>query len=137
MRTLERNPTGRTYQAQANKGLSRLGEGEPGGVGFLEGDQAASELEQGEVVLVFLRPADEQRPVTVEPGVGGFDDPAASAPTGDADLEFDLLAARADVRRVAVPDRELVHRRRVVAAVEAQPLRPLRRRRGTLDRDAF
>ena len=41
------------------KGLSRLGEGESSGVGFLEGDQAAGELEEGEVVLVFLRPADQ------------------------------------------------------------------------------
>ena len=49
------------------KGLSRLGEGESCGVGFLEGDQAAGELEQGEVVLVFLRPADQDRAVAVEP----------------------------------------------------------------------
>lgn len=49
------------------KGLSRLGEGESGGVGFLEGDQAGGELEQGEVVLVFLRPADQDRAVAVEP----------------------------------------------------------------------
>jgi hypothetical protein len=31
-----------------------LGESESGGVGFLEGDQGAAELEQREVVLVFL-----------------------------------------------------------------------------------
>jgi hypothetical protein len=49
------------------KGLSRLDEGEPCGVGFLEGDQSAGELEQGEVVLVFLRPADQDRAVSVEP----------------------------------------------------------------------
>jgi hypothetical protein len=36
-----------------------LGEDESSGVGFLEGDQAGGELEQGEVVLVFLRPADQ------------------------------------------------------------------------------
>jgi hypothetical protein len=46
------------------KGLSRKGGGE---VSFLEGDQAAGELEEGEVVLVFLRPADEDRPVAVQP----------------------------------------------------------------------
>ena len=40
----------------AAKGLSRLGEGVSGGVGFLEGDQAAGEVEEGEVVLVFLAP---------------------------------------------------------------------------------
>jgi hypothetical protein len=31
-----------------------LGRGEAGGMGFLEGDQTAGELEQGEVVFVFL-----------------------------------------------------------------------------------
>jgi hypothetical protein len=35
----------------AAKGLSGKGLGE---VGFLEGDEAAGELEEGEVVLVFL-----------------------------------------------------------------------------------
>ena len=49
------------------KGLSRLGESESCGVSFLEGDQSAGELEQGEVVLVFLRPADQDRAVAVEP----------------------------------------------------------------------
>ena len=81
-----------------SKGLSRLGEGEPGGVGFLEGDEAAGELEQGEMVLVFFRPADQDRAVAVEPRVTGFDDPAACSPAGAARLEVDLLAARADVR---------------------------------------
>jgi hypothetical protein len=32
----------------------RVGSGEPDLARFLEGDQAAGELEQGEVVLVFL-----------------------------------------------------------------------------------
>src|SRR5881397_834033 len=38
---------------------------ESGCVGFLEGDQSAGELEQGEVVLGFLRPADQERAVAV------------------------------------------------------------------------
>jgi len=119
------------------KGLSRLAGCEGGGARFLECDQAAGELEQGEVVFVFLRPADQERPVAVQPGVGGFDDPAAGAPAGDLELEFDLLAARFDVRGVAVLAREGVHRRRVVAAVEAEPLWPLRGRVRPLDRDAL
>ncbi len=49
------------------KGLSRLGESESCGVSFLESDQPAGELEQREVVLVFLRPADQDRAVSVEP----------------------------------------------------------------------
>jgi len=39
-------------------------------VGLLEGDQAAGELEEREVVFIFLRPADEDRPVAVQPRVG-------------------------------------------------------------------
>lgn len=102
---------------------------------FLEGDQAAGELEQGEVVVVLLRPADEKRPVAVEPGVAGFDDPAACPPAGRAELESDLLAASSDVRGEAARDREFVHPGVVVAAVEAQPLRPLGARLWPLDRD--
>jgi hypothetical protein len=113
-----------------------LGECEARDSGFLEGDQAAGELKEREVVLVFLAPADQDAAVSVEPGVGGFDDPAAGAPAGCARLQLDLFTAGADVRRVAVLDRERVDRRRVVAAVEAQPLRLLGRRGGPLDRDA-
>jgi hypothetical protein len=49
-------------------------------MGFLERDQAAGELEEREVVLGFLRPADQKGTVAVEPGVAGLDDPAAGAP---------------------------------------------------------
>jgi hypothetical protein len=51
----------------AAKGLSRLGESEACGMGFLEGDQSACELEECEVVLVLLRPADQDGAVAVEP----------------------------------------------------------------------
>ena len=117
------------------KGLSRLGGGEGGEAGFLEGDQAAGELEDGEVVLVFLRPADQQGTVAVEPGVAGLDDPASGAPARGVQLAFDLFAARADVRCEAAPADELAHAVVVVAAVEAQPLWLLGRRLGPLDRD--
>ena len=106
-------------------------------MGLLERDEAAGELEEGEVVGVFLRPADQERPVAVQPGVGGFDDPAARAPAGQAELELDLLAACSDVRRVTVLERERVDRRGVVGAVEAEALRLVRGRRGPLDRDAL
>ena len=114
-----------------------MGCGEKCAAGFLEGDESGCELEECEVVLVSFAPADEDAAVAVQPGVGRFDDPAAGAPAGCAGLEFDLFAARADVRRVAVLDRERVHRRRVVAAVERQPLRLFGRRGGPLDWDAF
>ena len=117
------------------KGLSRLGERESGGVGFLEGDQGAAELEQREVVFVLLRPADQECPVSVEPGVAGLDDPAARAPAGDAELELDLFAAAADVRRVLPCAHKLTDDRIVEAAVEAQMLRSPFARLGPLDRD--
>ena len=92
--------------------------------------------EQGEVVLVLLGPADEDRAVAVQPGVGGLDDPASSPPAGSAYLLGYLLPACADVRRVAVLDCQIVHRRRVIATIKAKPLRAMFRRLGTLDWDA-
>ena len=53
--------------SQRTKGLSRKGGGEGCEVGFLEGDEAAGELEECEVVLVFLRPADQDAAVAVQP----------------------------------------------------------------------
>ena len=69
-----------------------------GGVCFLVGDQAAGEVEEGEVVLVLLAPADQDAAVAVEPGVGRLDDPAARFPARRLHLELDLVAAAADVR---------------------------------------
>ena len=108
---------------------------ESGGVGFLEGDQSACELEQGEVVLVFLRPADQERSVAVEPGVAGLDDPAAGAPARGAKLEVDLFSASVDVRCELARGDEVADDRVVERAVEAQPLRPALARLRPLDRD--
>jgi hypothetical protein len=102
---------------------------------LLEGDQSAGQLEQGEVIRVLLRPADEERPVAVQPGVASLDDPAPRTPARCVQLVPDLVAAAADVRCESLPADELVHPGVVVAAVEAQPLRPLRGRLGPLDRD--
>jgi hypothetical protein len=44
-----------------------LGCGEECAVGFLEGDEAGGELEECEVVLVFLAPADEDAAVSDVP----------------------------------------------------------------------
>jgi len=68
---------------------------ESGGVGFLERDQAAGELEEREVVLGFLRPADQEGAVAVEPGVAGLNDPAAGPPAGSRPFELELVAAAA------------------------------------------
>jgi hypothetical protein len=87
------------------------------------------------VVLILLRPADEQCPVAVEPGVTGLDDPASRTPARRTELEPDLVAAGADVRQEPVPVGELMHPGIVVAAIETQPLRLLGRRLGPLDRN--
>jgi len=104
-------------------------------VGFLEGDQSGCELEECEVVLFFLRPADQERPVAVEPGVAGLHDPAAGAPARGVQLVLDLVSAGADVRCELALIHQLAHERVVVAAVEAQSLRPPLTRLGPLDRD--
>ena len=106
-----------------------------GGVRFLEGDQSTRQLEQGEVVLVLLRPADEKRPVAVEPGVAGLDDPAAGTPARSAQLVPDLVAAATDVRGEAALADEVADPRVVVAAVETEALRPGRCRRRPCDRN--
>lgn len=104
-------------------------------MGFLERDQAAGELEQGEVVLGLLRPADQEGAVAVEPGVAGFDDPTPGLPSRDGSFKLEFLAAATDVGAVTAAGRELVDPRVGVAAVETEPLRMLRRRLGPGDRD--
>ena len=102
---------------------------------LLERDEAAGELEEGQVVLVFLRPADQDPPVAVEPAVAGLDDPASGAPAWGTDLFGDLLAAGADMRGELVVAEEVADFGVVVGLVEAEPLRRFRGRLGTLDRD--
>lgn len=92
-------------------------------MGFLERDQAAGELEQREVVLGFLRPADQEGTVAVEPGVTGLDDPAAGAPSRCRSFQFELVAAATDVGAVAATGRELVDPGISVASVQTQGLR--------------
>lgn len=104
-------------------------------MGFLEGDQAAGELEEREVVLGFLRPADQESAVAVEPGVAGLDDPAASAPAGHCSFELEFLAPATDVGRVATARGELIDPRVPVASVETESLRILGGRLGPRDRD--
>jgi hypothetical protein len=94
-------------------------------VSFLERDQAAGELEEREVVLGFLRPADQECAVAVEPRVAGLDDPAARLPSGRGALRLDLVAATTDVGAVAAAGSELVDPGVGVAAVETQTLRLL------------
>ena len=104
-------------------------------MGFLERDQAAGELEEREVVLGFLRPADQEGAVAVEPGVTGLDDPAAGAPSRDRSFQLELVAAATDVSAVTAAGQELVDPGVGVAAVEAEALRVVGRRLGPSDRD--
>jgi len=106
-----------------------------GGVGFLEGDQAAGELEEREVVLGFFRPADQERSVSVQPRVAGLDDPAACAPARVGAFQLEFVAAAATVEAVSVGRDELVDPRVGVAAVEAKTLWGLGRRLGPRNRD--
>ena len=64
-----------------------------------------------------------------------FDDPAARFPVGVADLEVDLFAAGADVRRELVVDGEAAAFGVVERLVQAEALRRFGGRLGTLDRD--
>ena len=92
-------------------------------MGFLEGDQAAGELEQREVVLGFLRPADQECAVAVEPGVAGFDDPAPGAPSRSGSFQLELVSAAADVGGVTAAGCEVGDPGVGVAAVETEALR--------------
>jgi hypothetical protein len=94
-------------------------------MGFLERDQAAGELEEREVVLGFLRPADQEGAVAVEPGVAGLDDPATGAPSRCGSFELELLGATTDVGGVAAAGRELADPGIGVAAIETEALRML------------
>ena len=92
-------------------------------------------MEHGEVGVGAFLPAGEDAAEAVEPGVGALNDPAAGAEAG---LAFELLgffAARAYVRGEAELGGELVHLGKVVALVEAEPLRLFGGRLGPLDRD--
>lgn len=55
-------------------------------------------------------------------GVAGFNDPAPGAPAGHAELERDLLAAAADVRRQPPGDEKLARLPVVVGGIEAEAL---------------
>ena len=104
-------------------------------MGFLERDQAAGELEEREVVLGFLRPADQEGAVAVEPGVAGLDHPAPGAPSRPGSFELELVGAATDVRGVAATGRELVDPGIAVATVETEGLRIVGRWLGPLDRN--
>lgn len=92
-------------------------------------------MEHCEVGVGAFLPAGEDAAEAIEPGVRAFDDPAAGAEAG---LLFDRLrffTTAAYVRGERELGGKLAHLVVVVAAVEAEILRPLPGRLGPLDRD--
>jgi hypothetical protein len=101
----------------------------------LEGDHAAGELEEGEVVFVLLGPADQDRSVAVQPRVTGLDDPPASSPLGVALFEGDLLAASTDVWREFAVFEEFSDSGEVIGLIQTEALGIVLGGLGALDRD--
>ena len=87
------------------------------------------------MIVGVFRPADQDRAVAVEPGVGALDDPAAGTEAGLTLERLRLFATAADVSGECELIAELAYLVVVVAAIEAQPLRPLARWLWALDRD--
>src|SRR6266516_3680111 len=104
-------------------------------VGCAPADQSAGEVEHREVGVDPFLPADEDAAEAIQPGVGALDDPAAGAEAGLALDRLGLFAAGADVGGEAELGHELAYLVVVVAAVEAEALRPRRCRLGPFDRD--
>lgn len=92
-------------------------------------------MEHGEVGVGAFLPAGEDASEAIQPGVSALDDPAAGAEAGLVLDRFRFFAATADVGGEAELPRELAHLVVVVAAVEAESLRPFAGRLGPSDRD--
>ena len=93
-----------------------------GSRGRIEGDESASDLNQGEVVVGDALPADEQTTELVVPGVGALDDPAARFAADAANHA--LLSATPDVRDDAASPNLPLAVGVVVSLVQAQVFRP-------------
>lgn len=92
-------------------------------------------MQHCEVGVAAFLPAGEDAAEAIQPGVGAFDDPAASAEAGLVLDRFCLFGATADVRGEAELGCEFAYFVVVVAAVEAEPLRSPASRGGPADRD--
>jgi len=92
-------------------------------------------VEHREVGVGAFLPAGEDAAEAIQPGVGAFDDPTAGAEAGLALDRLRFFATAADVRSEAELLGEFAYLVVVVAAVEAEPLRRLRCRCRSLDRD--
>jgi hypothetical protein len=106
-----------------------------GGVCFFECDDPGCKLQEREVVLLLLAPADQDAAVSVEPGVTGLYHPTTWSPVGRAQLEGDLFAPTSDVGGHAVVFGDLMSVVAVERFVEAKAVGRLSGRRGTFDRN--
>ena len=87
------------------------------------------------MVLVLLRPADEDAAVAVEPRVTRLDHPVARSPVGVVLLEVDLLTASADVWCEFALCEQVADDGEVVGLVQTEALGIVLARVGALDRD--
>lgn len=87
------------------------------------------------MILLLLGPADQDRPVAVEPRVTSLDDPAARSPLGMAGLQVQLFASTTDVGCEAAPFEQVANHGKVVGPVQAETLGTCFGRFGALDRD--
>ena len=95
----------------------------------MSGDDAASEVDEGSVILRLFGPTYQDAAEAIEPGMCALDDPAPSFGTAMA-FGLDFLASAAQVKGEAARLGQGAWRSIVVALVEAQVLgRPLGRLR--------
>src|ERR671924_1348737 len=94
-------------------------------------------MQQGEVVLGLLTPADQDAAEAVHPAVRPLHHPPPRLVAGPALHPLRLLLLGRDVRREAELLRDLLHLIVGVAPVQAEALRRLRGRVGPLDGDTF
>jgi hypothetical protein len=83
------------------------------------GDDGACEVQEGEVVLGFLLPADQESAVAVEPGEGAFHDPAFRLLGGVLGQAGGFVVAGFDERRHSERVAQFDHGPLAIAAVEA------------------
>lgn len=103
--------------------------------GGAPGDQAAGEVEHGEVGVGSFFPAGEDAAEAIQPRVGALDDPAAGAEAGLVLDRFGFFAAAADMGGEAELGEQVAYLAVVVALIEADALRPAPGRLRPLDRD--
>ena len=94
-------------------------------------------MQHSRVVLRFLFPTNENATVSIHPTVSPFSHPAASLEPRATPDQLRPLTARANMRRTPEFHRQITHFVIVIPFVQAQVLRLVPRRPGSLHGDAF